>query len=282
MTHFSKDSAAPSAAFFVFSIAVIFIVVSALFSKQVFAQAVPAGAPKTPAVANPAATSATPATTDNIRVLMIPAAETTLVAQSVGRIDRLAVQMGSSFKAGQTLIAFDCSESDAKLRMAQAEYAAAKEQLDAKVRLQTLNAAGDVEVQLAASAAERAKASIAVGQTQTRLCRVDAPFSGRVVKMHVKQFQGVNTGQPLLELVAGGPLKIKLNAPSKWLQWLRVGTQFEVIIDETGKTYPATVGAINGRVDAVSQSIELEAQVRGSFPDLLPGMSGNAKFNFPR
>lgn len=219
---------------------------------------------------------------DNIRVLMVPAAETTLVAQNVGRIDRLNVQIGSSFKQGQTLIQFDCSENEAKLRMAQAEHAAAKEQHEAKLKLQALNAAGEVEVQLAASAAERARAAIALGQTQTRLCRIDAPFTGRVVKMHVRQFQGVNTGQPLLELVAGGPLKIKLNAPSRWLQWVRVGTPFEVQIDETGKSYPAIVSAINGRVDAVSQSIELEAQVKGVFPDLLPGMSGNAKFNPPR
>jgi membrane fusion protein, multidrug efflux system len=260
----TKNTAAPSAAFFALSGALIIGLALTCLPISVSAQ--------TPAVAS----------ADNIRVLMIPAAETTLVAQGVGRIDRLGVQMGSSFKAGQTLITFDCSESEAKLRMAQAEYNAAKEQLDAKLRLQSLNAAGDVEVQLANSAAERAKASIALGQTQTRLCRVDAPFSGRVVKMHVKQFQGVNTGQPLLELVAGGPLKIKLNAPSRWMQWLRIGTQFEVLIDETGKTYPATVSAVNGRVDAVSQSIELEAQVRGSFPDLLPGMSGNAKFNPPR
>lgn len=191
--------------------------VSFLFAAVTFAQTTAQGAvgnspaPKapiapaqTPASSTSTATASAPnAPAENIRVLMVPAAETTLVAQSVGRIDRLSVQMGSSFRAGQTLLTFDCSENDAKLRMAQAEYNAAKEQHDAKVRLQSLNAAGDVEVQLAASAAERAKAAIAVSQTQTRLCRVDAPFAGRIVKLHVKQFQGVNTGQPLLELVAG-------------------------------------------------------------------------------
>ena len=166
--------------------------------------------------------------------------------------------------------------------MAQAELASAKEQYDAKLRLQALNAAGEVEVQLAASAAERAKAQIAVNQTQTRLCRVDAPFAGRVVKIHVKQFQGTNVGQAMIDIVSGGPLKIRLNAPSRWLQWLKVGTAFDVIIDETGKTYPANVAAINGRVDAVSQSIELEAQVRGAFPELLAGMSGNARFSTPK
>lgn len=231
---------------------------------------------------NPGSGAVAAPSADNIRVLMIPAAETTLVAPMVGRIDRLNVQLGSGFRAGQSLVSFDCSESDARLRMAQAELASAKEQYDAKVRLQALNAAGDVEVQLAASAAERAKAQIAVNQTQTRLCRVDAPFAGRVVKIHVKQFQGTNVGQAMVDIVSSGPLKIRLNAPSRWLQWLKVGTAFDVVIDETGKSYPANVSAINGRVDAVSQSIELEAQVRGAYPELLAGMSGNARFATPK
>ena len=243
---------------------------SLLLGNSVVAQ----GSAGSAAVAAPSA--------DNIRVLMIPAAETTLVAPMVGRIDRLNVQLGSGFRAGQSLVSFDCSESDARLRMAQAELASAKEQYDAKVRLQALNAAGDVEVQLAASAAERAKAQIAVNQTQTRLCRVDAPFAGRVVKIHVKQFQGTNVGQAMVDIVSSGPLKVRLNAPSRWLQWLKVGTAFDVVIDETGKSYPANVSAINGRVDAVSQSIELEAQVRGAYPELLAGMSGNARFATPK
>ncbi len=262
------------------------VLVAIVYTQVAFAQAVsvqPLAAPKpaTP-VAPPVAAQPALASQDAIRVLMIPAAETSLVAPMVGRIDRLGVQLGSTFRAGQALVAFDCSENDAKLRMAQAEFASAKEQLDAKLRLQTLNAAGEVEVQLATSAAERAKAQISVNQTFSRQCRVDAPFAGRVVKIHVKQFQGVNVGQAMIDIVSSGPLKIRLNAPSRWLQWMKVGTPFEVVIDETGKAYPANIAAINGRVDAVSQSIELEAQVRGAYPELLAGMSGNARFAVPR
>jgi multidrug efflux pump subunit AcrA (membrane-fusion protein) len=50
-----------------------------------------------------------------------------------------------------------------------------------------------------------------------------------------------------------------------------------VAIDETGRSYPATISAINARVDAASQSVEVEGIVRGTFPELLAGMSGNAQ-----
>jgi hypothetical protein len=42
------------------------------------------------------------------------------------------------------------------------------------------------------------------------------------------------------------------------------------------------VTALNGRIDAVSQSIELEASIDEKSPDLLPGMSGVAHFSVPR
>ena len=75
-----------------------------------------------------------------------------------------------------------------------------------------------------------------------------------------------------------GPLKLRLNAPSRWLGHLKTGLAFEVAIEETGKRYPAKVSAVNSRVDSVSQTVELEATLSGNFPELLPGMSGTAVF----
>ena len=62
------------------------------------------------------------------------------------------------------------------------------------------------------------------------------------------------------------------------LRNIKVGTPFEVAIDETGKSYPAKVSAINARVDSVAQSIELEARIDGKPANLLAGMSGIARF----
>ena len=79
-------------------------------------------------------------------------------------------------------------------------------------------------------------------------------------------------------MVSDGPLKLRLNVPSKLLRTLRVGTTFEVDIDETGKTYPASVTAINARVDAVAQTVELEARIDSRPGELRAGMTGIARF----
>lgn len=212
------------------------------------------------------------------RVLLMPEHETTLVAQAVGRIERLGGGLGEAFRAGATLVAFDCAEQQARLKIGRAELDSAGRSLEAKQRLAALKAAGEIEVQIAEAAVDRASAQVELANVQITRCRIRAPFHGRIAKLHVREHQGVNVGQPLMDIVADGPLKLRLNVPSRWLAWLAAGHRFEVAIDETRKQYPATVSALNSRVDAVSQSIEIEARIVGKHPELLPGMSGTARF----
>jgi RND family efflux transporter MFP subunit len=213
-----------------------------------------------------------------IRVLLAPAVETTLVAEMTGRIVQLDASLGAAVAQGRTVVAFDCGEPEARALMAEAELASAQQTLDTKRRLRVLEAAGDMEVALAVAAQDRARGAVALARAQVGQCTVVAPFGGRVAKVHVKPHQGVGVGTPLVDLVSAGPLKLRLNVPSLFLRQLRVGTPFSVAIDETGKTYPARVSAINARVDAVAQTVEIEARLAGSGAGLLAGMSGVARF----
>ena len=244
------------------------------------------GAAKAPAVpaspaasAKPAAAAAAPAESSaTVRVLVLPAGETVIASPVPGRIAKLHVGLGVPFKQGSVLVSLDCDEPQARLGMAKADQAAATEQYEAKLRMQGLEQASDVEVALAASAVAKAKAQIDLYQFQISQCSIRAPWDGRTTKLHVRSFMSVSAGQPLLDLVRSGLLLMKLNVPSSWISSLKMGQVFDVTIDETGKTYQARVHRINGRVDPVSQTIELETTMTKSYPELLPGMSGVARF----
>jgi RND family efflux transporter MFP subunit len=224
----------------------------------------------------PASLAKEEARSESVRVLLIPEQETTLSSTVAARIKALHVSLGSSFAAGQALIHFDCEEQMARLNMAKAELAGAVETHEAKVRMQGLNQASDVEVALAASAVEKARAQTMLYQVQVKECSVKAPWAGRVSKVHVRTHMGVTPGQPMVDLVKNGPLKLKLNVPSRALGHIKMGQLFNITIDETGKTYQARVAVINSRVDPVSQTIEVEASMTRIYPELLAGMSGIA------
>lgn len=239
-----------------------------------------ATSPATPAKPGPAGVAAPAPSPANgpIRVLLLAQQESILAAQMAGRIERLGVQLGSSIKSGQSLLSFVCEEQDAHLKMAKAEFYGAQQTYESKAKLQAMQSVGQLEVEQAAAAAEKFKAQIQLFQAQLRLCQISAPFSGRVTKLHVKPFESVNVGQPLIEIVNDRRLKAQLHVPSVWLSWLKPGATFSMQIEETGKQYPARVARLNGKVDAVSQSLEIEAEVVGSTDGLLPGMSGLASF----
>lgn len=237
--------------------------------------------PGASAAAKPAVAPAAPPGPNQVRVLLAPELETTLASPMAGRIQNVKVRLGQSFTAGQTLLTFQCDEQQARLDMAQGELVSARATLAGKRRLNELKQAGQVEVDIAAGAAEKAAAQVKLLQVELKYCSIDAPFSGRVVKLPVKAYQGVNQGAPLLEIVSDGPLKLRLNVPAKWIAWLRPGVIFDVTLDETGKTYKARITAVNGRIDAVSQTVEIEASMVQKAAELLPGMSGNARFEPP-
>src|SRR5688572_4489541 len=102
----------------------------ALMPTQAGAQAAAsARAPSiTPVVARVADDSST------IRVLLAPAQETTLGSQLSARIQSMNVSLGQSFTKGEPLVRFECDEQQARLKMSEAELAAARESHEAKLR----------------------------------------------------------------------------------------------------------------------------------------------------
>ncbi len=224
----------------------------------------------------PAEAAARTAQADKVRVLLVADFETTLSSPTTARISRLGVSMGLPFAAGQTLISFDCEEQQARLVMAKAELVGAQETLDARVRMQGLDQASAVEVAIAAAAVSKARGQVDLNDAQVGQCTIKAPWAGRIAKVHIKSFMSVTPGQPLLDLVKFGPLRLKLNLPSRLVAKVAKGTTFSVAIDETGRSYEARVNAVNSRVDPVSQTVEIEAVLAKAYPDLLPGMSGIA------
>lgn len=97
-----------------------------------------------------------------------------------------------------------------------------------------------------------------------------------MARIYVKEGQGVGAGAQVIDLVSNGTRKARLNVPSGWTTWLAPGAQLDAVVGETGKHYPMTVTHISGRVDAVSQTIEIEAEFGSDAQDVLPGMSGRA------
>lgn len=213
-----------------------------------------------------------------IRVLLVSNLETTLSAQMNGTLGALKASLGDKVAKDAELAQLNCVEVNARAKVAAAELSMARTNLAAKQNLRKLDAVGDLEVAMANTEVQKADGALTLARAQAGYCLVDAPFSGRIAKVYVKPYQTVTAGTPLFDLVSDGALKVRLNVPSSMLPSLRPDMPLEVDIHETGKHYPAKVSVINARVDAVAQTVELEAKLDASYPELIAGMSGVARF----
>lgn len=209
-----------------------------------------------------------------IRAQLLPRRYTTLAAEIGAKINRLPVAEGGRFRAGETLVSFDCSLQQAQLNKAKAALAGADKVWSANKRLSELNSVGKVELEISEAEVAKAKAEVASQAAVIAKCTLAAPFAGRVAEQKVREQQYVQPGQALLEILDDSALELEFIVPSKWLIWLRAGYGFQVAIDETGRTYPAKVLRIGAKVDPISQSVKLTAAIDGKFNELIAGMSG--------
>jgi len=214
---------------------------------------------------------------EDVSVLVVAGQETTLSGQMAGRILRVRVGLGEAVAAGAPLLEFDCSEQEAQLQAAVAEYRAARETHLTKLRLQALGAAGELEVTVAAAAADKAKSQVDLRESQIAYCRIAAPFAGRVARLRVKPSESVTLGQPLVELVNTDSLKAQMFVPGFLVRTLRPGMFIQVRMED-GRVHRARIVKLNSRVEGVSQQLEVEGLFEGTAVGLLPGMVGTAIF----
>jgi len=230
----------------------------------------PASAARAP-VSAPASAGADPR---EIRAQLSPRRYTTLAAEIGAKVNHLPVPEGGSFRAGQTLVQFDCSLQRAQLDKSKAVLDGAEKQLAANRRLAELNSIGKMELELSHAEVEKDRAEVNASSAMLSKCVIAAPFSGRIAEQKVREQQYVQPGQTLLDIIDDSSLELEFIVPSRWLAFLKAGYPFAVAIDEVGKTYPAKVLRIGARVDPVSQSVKLVATIDGRFPELVAGMSG--------
>lgn len=216
-----------------------------------------------------------------IRAQLAPHRYTTLAAEIGAKINRLPVQEGGAFKAGQSLVSFDCSLQQAQLNKARAALSGADTTWGANKRLAELNSIGKVELDMSEVEVLKNKSEVAAMSTMLSKCSIAAPFAGRVAEQKVREQQYVQPGQAILDIIDDSVLEIEFLVPSKWLAWVKPGYAFQVSIDETRKNYPAKVQRIGARVDPVSQSVKLVATISGKFPELIAGMSGRVNLVAP-
>ncbi len=215
------------------------------------------------------------------RGVVKPNSEVTLAAGVAARIQKLPFKDGETFKKGEELIVFDCARQKAELRGANATLSKATMAYGGKKRLKARGAAGAQEVREASADVATAKAGVDALKEVIALCKISAPFNGRVVERHAEPHEIPAASAPIITVVDDSALELDLIVPSKWLRWVGKDSEFDFNVDELGQSFKARVVRLGAKVDAVSQTIKVTGMFVARPTSVLAGMSGSARFAPP-
>ncbi len=217
--------------------------------------------------------------TASIRLLLVAHRETVISSRFFSTIKKIHVKESDGFNKGNPLVTFDCSELNAQKKVALTKLKLQKITNIANLELHKEKIVGSLEKDLSAIKVEEANASVAVIDARLKNCRITSPFSGQVVELHAHDYETLQPGDPIMLIQSSDDFEIHMHVPSKWLSDIKPGTKFEAAIEETGKSYQGLVTSVGARVDSVSRTVKIYARLEGNYPELLPGMSGFAKFS---
>ncbi|MEZ5925846.1 MAG: efflux RND transporter periplasmic adaptor subunit [Hyphomicrobiaceae bacterium] len=214
-----------------------------------------------------------------VRGVVRPEARTTVSSELVARIMTMPFKTGQPFKAGDTLVTFDCRRYDADLRAAEAEVKTQAILVETSRQLLLHKAAGTSELALAEAKHAQAVATADSLRIRTSQCLIRAPYDGRVVERTADIFEMPQSNAPLLTIIKEGQLEVDLIIPSSWSVWLRPGYEFDFRIEETGTTHKARLLNLGAVVDPISQTMKVTSVLVDPSPLVRPGMSGAARLS---
>lgn len=204
--------------------------------------------------------------------------EATISSRLAARLIELPFAEGNQFSVGDVLAKFECSRTEAEARAAAAVVIAQSKQVETNKELDKFEAIGKNELLISIAQLERAQAESDALATLLSECVLKAPFNGKVVSRLARVHEAVEPGSPLIKIVGTDGVELDLIVPSLWLSWLKVGHDFQFLVDETGSTLPAKVTRLYPNVDPISKTIRIVAVFTANTDFVLPGMSGTGNF----
>ena len=194
-----------------------------------------------------------------------------VAARVAGAIDRIDVRVGDSLAYGQAIATIDSEplrrqkelaqnqrkEAEARISVAQAQLALARQDVDRLSNLTSSaavsqsridNAAQQQEIAFARvreaeTALRSADAQIHVVDLELRYTRITAPYSGTVTEKLTEVGSYLQRGQAVVRLLSDGAMELEADVPATRLKGLTIGRLVDITLEDGGQ-FQARVRAI--------------------------------------
>ncbi|OHY97843.1 efflux RND transporter periplasmic adaptor subunit [Salinicola sp. MIT1003] len=206
----------------------------------------------------------------------------TLSSTLTGTVSAINFEDGDSVEARQWLVQLDDEQAQAELRAAQALLDQRRSALDRAQQLQDRNLGVRATLEDNAALVRQSEAEIDAIRARLADHRLRAPFAGTVGLRDVSVGALVTPGTELVTLDKLDTMKLDFTVPATLLSVLHPG----LTLSATTPSYPdatfrAEVATLGTRIDPVSRSLVVRANLDNPDGRLLPGMLMEVRLNQP-
>lgn len=214
----------------------------------------------------------------------------TISSRVVGFIRNLAVREGQHISVGEPLLSIDPRDTEAAIRQAEAELAAARQtQRDAGIdveKLAVLSRTGAISTEqyrkarvnrdISQAAVNKAEAALEAARAARSYTDIISPVDGVVTQRFVRSGEMTTTGAQLLTIESRKLLLFRIYVPESRVPMLKTHMPVDIHVDALGARY------FHGKIldivpsgDTVTRRYQVNIALNDD-PALYPGMFGRA------
>ncbi|MGA8147985.1 MAG: efflux RND transporter periplasmic adaptor subunit [Gallionellaceae bacterium] len=199
--------------------------------------------------------------------------QASLSAEVSGLVTAIHFDSGQKVRAGQPLVELNPAPLQAQLAQLEAQAALAEVNLkrdEAQLKIQAISQA---VVDTDAATLKSAQAQVREQKALVAQKTIAASFSGQLGIRQVNLGQYLAPGASVVTLQKLDPMEVDFTVPQSQIDLIRVGMKAAVDSSAApGKTFNATVTAIEPQLDTTTRNLKVRARVPNPKGELLPGV----------
>lgn len=196
-----------------------------------------------------------------------------VTAKLQGIVKSVGFQDGQNVEAGTTLVQFDEDELSARLQVELANLDGQRKQFERISGLARANATSEARFDEQQAAVRKAEANVAAARARLSDYTIKAPFAGRLGTRRISVGALVSPGTKITTLDDLSIVKLDFSVPETFLATVREGLDIEALTSAyASEVFRGRVTSIDTRVDPMTRTIAIRAEVANSDRRLRPGM----------
>jgi membrane fusion protein (multidrug efflux system) len=196
-----------------------------------------------------------------------------IVAKGSNRVTGIHFTEGQSVQRGQVLLELDADEARADLQVAEAALSDSLGQVKRARELASTQVLSAQQVEQLESALQASEARVAASRARLNELVIRAPFNGRVGLRNVSLGSLVGPGTVITTLDDTSVMKLDFSVPETVLSSVSAGLEVEAkSVAYSKDLFQGRVLTVDSRVDPVTRSVVVRAQIPNREGKLKPGM----------